>query len=183
MDRLIFWLTELHLASLTDLMRIQPAVIDSWRVSLMPQQRDNFELIGPLSTVPYFTWIKGISYLNAAPTVLLYFLVSSLRDQVLMGLDLDGWYFLPTVLFWLKVNQHNEPRLKLLRATDTIKILPLIETIQPECSLCHWCHHPLLYFSLNHNGPPPMSTLVSAWRRHRSYSCARSLRGACPASL
>ena len=44
-----------------------------------------------------------------------------------MGLDLDSFYFPPTVLSSLKVSQHNEPRPKLLRATDTIKILPLIE--------------------------------------------------------
>ena len=49
-------------------------------------------------------------------------------------------------------------------------------------SLCHLCHHPLLYFSLIRNGPPPMSTLVPAWRRHHYCSSAGSLRGTCPAS-
>ena len=44
------------------------------------------------------------------------------------------------------------------------------------------CHRPLLYFSLIRNGPPPMSTLVPAWRRHRCYSSAGSLRGTYPAS-
>ena len=50
-------------------------------------------------------------------------------------------------------------------------------------SLCYWRHHPLLYFSLTRNGPPPMSTLVSARRRLHSSSCTGSLRGSCPASL
>ena len=49
-------------------------------------------------------------------------------------------------------------------------------------SLCHLCHHPLLYFSLIHNGPPPMSTLVPTWRRRCCYSSAGSLRGTCPTS-
>ena len=49
-------------------------------------------------------------------------------------------------------------------------------------SLCHLCHRLLLYFSLIRNGPPPMSTLVPAWRWHRCCSYAGSLRGTCPAS-
>ena len=49
-------------------------------------------------------------------------------------------------------------------------------------SLCHLCHRPLLYFSLIRNGPPPMSTLVPAWRRRRYCSSAGSLRGTCPTS-
>ena len=48
--------------------------------------------------------------------------------------------------------------------------------------MCHLCHHPLLYFSLICNGPPPMSTLVPAWRRRRCCSYAGSLRGTCPVS-
>ena len=44
-------------------------------------------------------------------------------------------------------------------------------------SLCHLCHRPLLYFSLIRNGPPPMSTLVPAWRGCRCCSYAGSLRG------
>ena len=38
-----------------------------------------------------------------------------------MGLDLDGLFSRQTVLSSLKVNQHDEPRSKLIRATDTIK--------------------------------------------------------------
>ena len=49
-------------------------------------------------------------------------------------------------------------------------------------SLCHWSDRPLLYFSLICNGPPPMSTLVPAWRRRRYWRSAGSLRGTCPAS-
>ena len=48
--------------------------------------------------------------------------------------------------------------------------------------MCHLCHCPLLYFSLISNGPPPMSTLVPAWRWHRCYISTGSLRGTCPAS-
>ena len=48
--------------------------------------------------------------------------------------------------------------------------------------MCHLCHRPLLYFSLIHNGPPPMSTLVPAWRWCRCCSYAGSLRGTCPTS-
>ena len=59
-----------------------------------------------------------------------------------------------------------------LRVTDMIYMLSLNETIQPVWSLCHCYHCPLLYFSLIHNGPPPMSTLVPTWRQHR---CSRVL--------
>ena len=48
--------------------------------------------------------------------------------------------------------------------------------------MCRLCHRPLLYFSLIRNGPPPMSTLVPAWRRCRCCSYAGSLRGTCPTS-
>ena len=48
--------------------------------------------------------------------------------------------------------------------------------------MCHLCHRPLLYFLLIRTGPPPMSTLVPAWRRHCCCSSAGSLRGTCPAS-
>ena len=43
-------------------------------------------------------------------------------------------------------------------------------------SLCHLCHRPLLYFSLIRNGPPPMSTLVPAWRQRRLKHCWESER-------
>ena len=43
-------------------------------------------------------------------------------------------------------------------------------------SLCHLCHRPLLYFSLIRNGPPPMSTLVPAWRQCHLKLCWESER-------
>ena len=69
-----------------------------------------------------------------------------------------------------------------LRATDTIYMFPFNGMIQPGCCPCHLCHCPLLYFSLIRNWPPPMSTLVPAWRWRRCCSSAGCLRGSCPAS-
>ena len=43
-------------------------------------------------------------------------------------------------------------------------------------SLCHLYHRPLLYFSLIRNGPPPMSTLVPAWRPCHLKFCWESER-------
>ena len=70
-----------------------------------------------------------------------------------------------------------------LRATDMIYMFPCNGNDTTwVLSLCHLSHRPLLYFSLICNGPPPMSTLVPAWRRCRCCSYAGSLRGTCPAS-
>ena len=40
--------------------------------------------------------------------------------------------------------------------------------------MCPLCHCPLLYFSLICNGPPPMSTLVPAWRQRCLKLCWES---------
>ena len=96
---------------------------------------------GPWSTVPYFT--KGYSFAWFD----WYLLVSSLRDRILGIRSKRLEISCKTVLFPPKVNQCYEPRSRLLWVTDTMKMIPLIETIQPVCSLGHCCHCPLLYSS------------------------------------
>ena len=118
----------------------QLSVINSRGVSLIPQLMITMTT-GPQSTVSYFT--KGYSFAWFD----WYLLASSLRDQVLGIRSKLLEISREIVLFPPRVNQCYEPRSRLLCVTDTIKMIPLIETIQPVCSLGHCCHRPLLYSS------------------------------------
>ena len=70
-----------------------------------------------------------------------------------------------------------------LRATDTIYMFPFNGMIQPGCCpYVTWATVPCCTSRVIRNGPPPMSTLVPAWRRRCYCSSAGSLRGTCPAS-
>ena len=154
----------------------QASVTASRGVSLMPQLK-TAKPAGPWSTVPYFTCFKVALIIWPIFTRLL------LKGPSFGAISLIGLNLPHSVLFPPKVNQHNEPRSKLFKSHWQDLYVPF-KWNDTTCvlSLCHWSHRPLLYFLLIHNGPPPMSTLVPAWRRRRYWSSAGSLRGACPAS-
>ena len=150
-------------------------------VSLMPQLK-TAKPAGPRSTVPYFICFKGICFKCNTVTID-NLLASSLRDRVLgfrskwLGISCQ------TVLFPAKVNQHNEPRLKLckshwhdlyvtLKWNDTTCML-LVSLMPPSTAV----------LLLSHNGPPPMSTLVPTCIWCCCSSCTRNLRETCSASL
>ena len=163
-------------------MQLSLTVIDSRGVSLMPQLKTT-KPAGPQSRVPYFTCFKGIVCFELHTFTNWYLPTSSLRDRVLGIRSKQLEISCQTVLFQPKVNQNKEPRSKLLRATDTILIIPFNETIQPVCSLCHCCDRPLLY-SLWSNGPPHNCVhTCSACRWHHCCSCTGSLRETYSASL
>ena len=154
----------------------QLSVTTSRGVSLIPQLKTT-KPAGPWSTVPYFTCFKGCF------NDIIFLPASSLSNRVL-GFK-SKWLEISRQLCFSHQRSTNTMTQgqSSLRATDTIYTVPLNETIQPVWSLCHCYHHPLLYFSLIRNGPPPMSTLVPARRWHHCSSCTGSLRGTCPASL
>ena len=54
-----------------------------------------------------------------------------------------------------------------LRATDTIYMFPFNGMIQPGCCPCVTCAPSPAVLLADPQWPPPMSTLVLAWRRHR----------------
>ena len=143
----------------------QLSVTASRGLSLMPQLK-TAKPAGPQSTVPYFTCFKGCF------NDIIYLPASSLRDQVL-GIRSKRLEISCQLLFLPRSTNTMSQGQSSLRATDTIYMIPLNETIQPVWSLCHCYHRPLLYFSLIHNEPPPMSTLVPAWR----WSCCPRVLG------
>ena len=177
LNTLLIRLTEATLGFFEFFGKEQLSVTASRGVSLMPQLKTT-KPAGPQSTVPYFTCFKGIVCFKCD----IYLHPPS--GTKFWALDLSGLRFPAKLCFshqrsTYTMNQDQSS----LGATDMIYMLPLNETIQLVCSLCHWSHHPLLYFSLIHNGPPPMSTLVPTWRRHCCSSCTGSLRGTCLTSL
>ena len=101
----------------------------------MPQQRDNASSLDHEAQCPTLLWLRVlVTWVQHRLLVLIS--VPFIKGPSIWALT--KWLVFPqSVLSSLKVNQHNEPRSKLLRATDTIIYFTLNEMIQPECSLCH----------------------------------------------
>ena len=100
----------------------------------MPQQRDNASSLDHEAQCPTLLWLRVLVTLMRH-RLLILISVPFIKGPSIWALT-KRLVFPQSVLSSLKVNQHNEPRSK-LRQTQSYTS-PLIEMIQPECSLCHW---------------------------------------------